>query len=102
MASEYSSGNDNEDWEDEDDEIEVNCIDKDNKCATYATEGACKENPGYMTHYCAVSCDTCDAVVEAAKAAEFIEKGVNSKACMDDDYRCLEWSGMGECDANPG
>ena len=34
MASEYSSGNDNEDWEDKDDEIEVDYIDKDNKCAS--------------------------------------------------------------------
>jgi len=55
-----------------------------------------------MKHYCAETCNTCDAIYEAAKAAEFVEKGEFNEACKDYDYRCLEWAGMGECDANPG
>ncbi|KAL7529512.1 hypothetical protein ACHAXR_003009 [Thalassiosira sp. AJA248-18] len=97
------SGDDGEDWDDdeyEEDVQMVECLDKDEKCAEYAELGACEDNPGYMTYHCAVTCNTCDAVVEGHKAAEFIEEGIVSSPCMDDDYRCLEWAGMGECDAN--
>ena len=74
------------------------CTDKDTKCESYAKDGACTDNPAYMTYNCAVTCNTCKAVMNALKAAEFVEEGVRSEPCMDDDYRCLEWAGMGECD----
>lgn len=77
------------------------CQDTDEKCPTYAKEGACTKNPGYMTHHCASSCNTCAAIRTAAKATEFADKTAVTGPCMDDDYRCLEWAGMGECDANP-
>lgn len=96
------SSDDDEDSSDE--AHEIDCVDRDVKCATYIkdSKGACQDNPGYMKHYCAETCNTCDAIYEAAKAAEFVEKGEFNEACKDDDYRCLEWAGMGECDANPG
>ena len=90
---------DDEDWDGDD--LKINCKDIDDKCTTLKEEGACQDNPGYMTHNCPVSCKTCKAVLEAAKAAEFVDKKEFSKPCMDDDSRCLEWAGMGECDANP-
>jgi len=83
----------------QDDEVEAACLDKDDKCAAYVEEGACKDNPGYMTHNCAASCKTCDAVLESTKAAEF---DALARPCKDDNYQCLEWAGMGECDINPG
>lgn len=86
--------------DDEDDELVVDCVDKDEKCAVYGKD-ACGENPGYMTQNCPVTCNTCDAVLEAAKAAEFAEEGNFSKPCMDDDFRCMEWAGSGECRNNP-
>jgi hypothetical protein len=78
------------------------CPDKDEKCAAYATSGACEYNRGYMTHNCASSCGTCDSVVEAAEAAEFADGGALAVPCMDDHYQCMEWAGMGECEKNPG
>ncbi|KAL7527106.1 hypothetical protein ACHAXR_001807, partial [Thalassiosira sp. AJA248-18] len=60
----------------------VECLDRDEKCAEYAQLGGCKDNPGYMTYNCAMTCNACN------------------RPCTDDHYRCLEWAGMGECDAN--
>jgi len=107
-SEDWSGDDDGEHWSgddehyDDDDDHGMECVDEDDKCATYAEDGACELNPGYMTHYCAASCDTCDAVIAAAKAAEFVDEKDFSEACKDDDYRCAEWAGMGECDANPG
>eukprot|EP00581_Thalassiosira_minuscula_P016868 CAMPEP_0183730882 /NCGR_PEP_ID=MMETSP0737-20130205/33763_1 /TAXON_ID=385413 /ORGANISM="Thalassiosira miniscula, Strain CCMP1093" /LENGTH=517 /DNA_ID=CAMNT_0025963473 /DNA_START=62 /DNA_END=1612 /DNA_ORIENTATION=+ len=74
------------------------CVDEDEHCATYAQDGACADNPAYMTYRCAASCNTCDVLEEAEKKAELM----NRKPCMDDDLRCLEKAGRGDCEANPG
>lgn len=88
--------------DDEEDEFEFECTDEDEKCPTYAESGGCTDNPGYMTYHCALSCNTCQAVLDAQKAAEFVAEGTqNTKPCMDDHYSCSEWAGMGECDINP-
>lgn len=73
---------------------EVQCVDKDAKCAEYAGQGACDSNPAYMSHHCAATCNTCAAVIAAAGSA--------APVCTDEDFRCLDWAGMGECDNNPG
>eukprot|EP00804_Cyclotella_cryptica_P017815 CCRYP_001224-RC/>CCRYP_001224-RC protein AED:0.17 eAED:0.17 QI:97/1/1/1/1/1/4/304/518 len=93
-------GVDVDDVDDEEDD-DSNCIDDDESCAIYASQGACLDNPGYMTYHCSRSCGTCDAARKAIEAAEFVEEG-DEIPCMDDHYQCLEWAGMGECDANPG
>ena len=122
-------GEEDEDEEDEDEDVDVDedeeeeeeaweknpsvsihrqnsaCADKDEKCASYASSGACASNPGYMTHNCASSCDTCDMVIHAATVAKFaidVDKDVVARPCMDDEYECVEWAGMGECEDNPG
>ena len=80
-------------------------IDEDDKCAIYAAENACADNPGYMAHKCAATCDACDgpsaedAVVISALASAY--GGGDGGPCGDDNYQCSEWAGMGECDANP-
>lgn len=94
-SAQVCSAYDNEGRCAQDNDVETACADKDEKCATYVGEGACATNPGYMTHSCAASCNTCNAVIEAAK-------GAVTRPCMDDDYRCLDWAQMGECDNNPG
>jgi hypothetical protein len=87
--------------EGDDDEDQFECIDKDDKCPTYAEANACIDNPGYMTYHCAASCNTCEAVRDAERAAQFVKEGTVSSPCMDDHYQCSEWAGMGECDNNP-
>ncbi len=80
-------------------------IDEDDKCAIYAAENACADNPGYMTYKCAATCNTCagpsaeDAVVSAFATTS--ANGSGEQQCGDDNYQCSEWAGMGECDANP-
>ncbi len=99
----YDDDKEEEEEEEEEgnDEFQFECIDEDENCPTYAESGACTDNPGYMTYHCAVSCNTCQAVMDAQRAAQFVAEGTNSKPCTDDHYSCLEWAGMGECDNNP-
>ena len=83
------------------------CVDsdEDDKCADYAAnENACTDNPGYMTYKCAATCNTCAGPsVENAIVSAFATTSANGsgESCSDDNYQCLEWAGMGECDANP-
>jgi len=99
---EEDSSDDESSSDDEDDiGLKVTCEDVDEKCIEYAKDGACTDNLGYMKYNCPISCDTCEAVLHAAKAAEFVDEKTFSKPCMDEDYRCMEWAGMGECDNNP-
>lgn len=83
------------------------CIDsdEDDKCADYAAENACMDNPGYMTYKCAATCNACAGPsVENTIVSAFVTTSTNNgsgEQCSDDNYQCLEWAGMGECDANP-
>lgn len=98
----YNNDEEYEDIDDEDEEVmQFECIDEDEKCPTYAEAGACTDNPGYMTYHCAVSCNTCQDVLDSQQVSQFVTEGTNSKPCMDDHYSCLDWAGMGECDNNP-
>jgi prolyl 4-hydroxylase len=73
------------------------CIDKHENCPTWAAAGDCTGEPaGYVSAYCPKSCNTCNEL--AAKASSNIPA---YDVCKDDHYQCSEWSGMGECDANP-
>merc|ERR1719348_2650221 len=38
----------------------VNCVDKDDKCQTWADAGECEKNPFWMTPNCPKSCGKCD------------------------------------------
>jgi hypothetical protein len=83
-------------------------LDDDNKCNDYATnENACINNPGYMAYKCAATCNTCagpsveNSIVSAFVTTTSATTNGSSEQCSDDNYQCLEWAGMGECDANP-
>lgn len=93
---EWSSDDDGDEWDDEGEAYEYGseCVDRDENCKSYAEEGGCQENPGYMTYSCPLTCNTCSVILEAAKAAEFADKETFTKPCMDDDYRCKEWAEM--------
>ena len=67
------------------------CNDYHDSCQTWADEGGCDKSLGYMKYYCPLSCGTC----------EEIEREDGTRRCRDDEYRCVEWAGMGECNENP-
>ena len=73
------------------------CTDKHENCATWAAAGDCTGEPaGYVSSYCPKSCNTCDYLVAAKEKYQ-----AGHDICKDDHYKCAEWAGMGECDANP-
>ena len=89
LADEDDDEDDSDDDEEEDED--PYCIDDDESCAIYSSQGACLNNPGYMTYHCARSCGTCDAVKKAVEAAEFVAEGDKSP-CKDDHYQVsLYW-----------
>ncbi|XP_071959068.1 uncharacterized protein [Antedon mediterranea] len=63
------------------------CRDKNKKCATWAKQGECKDNQGWMHNNCPVSCDTCGIPDPTI-------------ACEDRHSRCLEWAKDGNCMTN--
>ena len=78
------------------------CTNRDEQCASYANEGGCETNPGYMWYHCGSSCGTCDAVLEYISSLEFVkDTNENKLPCVDDDYQCNSWASVGECTANP-
>mmetsp|Transcript_14262 Transcript_14262/g.30238 ORF Transcript_14262/g.30238 Transcript_14262/m.30238 type:complete len:579 (-) Transcript_14262:193-1929(-) len=82
-------------------EDKKDCADDEPNCSFWASNGDCESLPGYMTHHCAASCNSCDALSAAAWNKEFAEKGTNTDPCKDDHHECVTWAGMSECDANP-
>lgn len=65
-------------------------------CASFAEEGECETNPGFMKFACPVTCNLCDEF-ESSLSKE--EEGTD--LCMDYEQQCKEWSSMGECVHNP-
>jgi len=63
---------------------QAECKDKDKNCGSWALQGYCFSNAGYMSVACSRSCDVC-----------------NLDRCIDNHPRCQEWSADGECDSNP-
>lgn len=62
----------------------VECVDSEESCSSWAQEGYCFSNAGYMSIACPRSCDVCDLAT-----------------CADNHMRCSEWAGKGECSSNP-
>ena len=52
-------------------------------CATWARDGECQANPGWMLKNCPVSCKEC------------------KNKCADHEVYCNEWKAEGECKKNP-
>ena len=50
------------------------CIDANERCSSWAAEGECKKNPGYMLTSCRLSCHSCSPnSKETATAVEVAE-----------------------------
>jgi prolyl 4-hydroxylase len=81
------------------------CTNRDEACASYATDGGCTTNPGYMWYHCGSACGTCDAVIDYISSLELVKDDTtnneNKLPCADDDYQCNSWANVGECTANP-
>ena len=59
------------------------CMDTNDSCRTWAADGECSSNPGFMLSACRESCFQCE-----------------SAACSNDAAGCEAWAAAGECAAN--
>ena len=59
------------------------CMDTNDSCRTWAADGECSSNPGFMQTACRESCFRCE-----------------SAACSNDDPACEAWAAAGECASN--
>ena len=59
------------------------CMDTNDSCRTWAADGECSSNPGFMHSACRESCFQCE-----------------SAACSNDAAGCEAWAAAGECAAN--
>lgn len=62
---------------------DLSCQDSNKYCATWARDGECQANPGWMLKNCPVSCKEC------------------KNKCADHEVYCNEWKAKGECKKNP-
>ncbi len=69
----------------------VGCADKNFECPSWAAEGECSKNPGWMLANCALSCDSCEGG----------DSNEPAPTCVDSDNRCPEWAAADECYKNP-
>lgn len=71
------------------------CTDDDEQCPSFARDGECQRNPGYMSTRCRKSCNVCRT-----------DGGHNTSdlfaTCKDDHAQCHAWAKEGECEKNPG
>ncbi|ELU08301.1 hypothetical protein CAPTEDRAFT_185959, partial [Capitella teleta] len=63
------------------------CEDEHANCGTWAAQGECQSNPGYMLERCKVACDVCDGE----------EGGGGVKECKDTAEYCGPWANLGYC-----
>merc|ERR1712079_606411 len=77
------------------------CIDGHSKCSEWASEGECDKNPIWMKENCRVSCGTCDGGPTPSTPSTGGPPTNPPGNCKDDNSRCEEWAGKGECEANP-
>nr|XP_006819793.1 PREDICTED: zinc metalloproteinase nas-15-like [Saccoglossus kowalevskii] len=64
------------------------CVDTNERCASWAADGECQANPTYMLENCKQSCAECPSSVVPAD-------------CIDHNDMCDDWARRGECVKNP-
>ena len=90
---------------------EPTCIDLHENCPAWASQidpqtnlTPCSTRAAYMSHYCAVSCDTCVLVHIDKRLRELASTVGESRIdphCSDENFDCVVWAKAGECDKNP-
>ncbi len=61
------------------------CTNNNTHCGSWAAQGECKTNPGFMGTNCCSSCKT----------------GTTTPTCRDSNTSCSSWAKSGECSRNP-
>ncbi|XP_066973579.1 hatching enzyme 1.2-like [Macrobrachium rosenbergii] len=101
----------------------VDCVDLNTFCPSWASEGQCKSNPGYMRVNCKKSCNTCGTEVcgdiagncgswsasgECERNPAFMKQNCRracgfctSDGCVDQNEYCFDWAAKGQCSSNP-
>ena len=64
----------------------IECIDRNEKCAYWVSNGECTNNPRFMKINCTKSCNFCTKPGET---------------CFDLNHFCSEWADKGDCSSNP-
>ena len=97
-----------------------NCEDNNQFCESWAADGQCEQNPGYMNIGCAKTCNACEAetapqtttqptasptsrpTVRLAQQPTEQPDPTSAPSCVDKQGGCEQWASSGECEQNPG
>jgi hypothetical protein len=71
------------------------CVDKHEKCLSWAEAGECQKNPGFMLADCLQACNVCPARGDTMTSA------MARSDCVNSHEECEAWAKGGECSANP-
>jgi len=82
---------DDDDDDDDDDNGGKECVDNNRQCSSWASQGECNKNPGYMKVNCKKSCKVCTD-----------GGGGGGANCKDISSRCSGWAANGECTRSAG
>lgn len=74
-------------------QYETQCQNNHSECESWAGQGECNKNPGYMAVMCRAACNACPTKAEA--------KELKRKTCVDERSECQDWALRGECGTNP-
>ena len=85
------------------------CKDRDEKCEEYSQynlgpgKNVCLVHSAYMTHYCPLTCNTCELVYFGHRmSTTMLEGGLAIMPfCEDNVFECKHYADMGECAKNP-
>jgi len=85
------------------------CKDRYEKCEEYSQynlgpgKDTCMINSAYMTHYCPLTCNTCDVVYLGHRMSTTMLEGelAITPFCQDNAFECKHFAEMGECEKNP-
>ena len=77
------------------------CEDANENCEIWSkTNNGCITNSAYMTHYCPVSCRTCEVTYLAHRLSQMLD-GAVTPMCQDENFNCRQFAEDGECVKNP-
>lgn len=85
------------------------CKDRYEQCEEYSQynlgpgKDTCMVNSAYMTHYCPLTCNTCDVMYLGHRMSTTMLEGelAITPFCQDNAFECKHFAEMGECEKNP-